>query len=129
MHCSTYLFICPRWSTKRLQTEYTLEQAYLQRGIERPLSGQRIVELFKQIQYNPIPVELQVAVMWAMQNGFVDPVPVDRVKEFQNKLQDFLETRKEPLLASIRQKKQLDAELEANLKATLEEFSATKPVG
>src|SRR5205809_5113194 len=90
---------------------------------------QRIVELFKQIQYNPIPVELQVAVMWAMQNGFVDPVPVDRVKEFQNKLQDFLETRKEPLLASIRQKKQLDAELEANLKATLEEFSATKPVG
>jgi F-type H+-transporting ATPase subunit alpha len=91
--------------------------------------GQRIVELFKQIQYNPIPVELQVAVMWAMQNGFIDPVPVDRVKEFQNKLQDFLETRKEPLLASIRQKKQLDAELEASLKTTLEEFSATKPVG
>src|SRR5438067_3731348 len=91
--------------------------------------GQRIVELFKQIQYNPIPVELQVAVMWAMQNGFIDPVPVERVKEFQNKLQDFLETRKESLLESIRQKKQLDAELEANLKATLEEFSATKPVG
>jgi F-type H+-transporting ATPase subunit alpha len=91
--------------------------------------GQRIVELFKQIQFNPIPVELQVAVMWAMQNGFIDPVPVERVKEFQNKLQDFLQTRKESLLASIRQKKQLDAELEANLKATLEEFSATKPVG
>ena len=91
--------------------------------------GQRIVELFKQIQYNPIPVELQVAVMWAMQNGFIDPVPVERVKEFQNKLQDFLETRKESLLASIGQKKQLDAELEASLKATLEEFTATKPVG
>jgi F-type H+-transporting ATPase subunit alpha len=91
--------------------------------------GQRIVELFKQIQYSPIPVELQVAVMWAMQNGFIDPVPVERVKEFQNKLQDFLQTRKESLLASIRQKKQLDAELEANLKATLEEFTATKPVG
>jgi len=91
--------------------------------------GQRIVELFKQKQYNPLPVELQVAVMWAMQNGFIDPVPVDRVKEFQNKLQDFLETRKQSLLVSIRQKKQLDAELEANLKATLEEFAATKPVG
>src|SRR5881296_1203916 len=91
--------------------------------------GQRIVELFKQIQYNPIPVELQVAVMWAMQNGFVDPVPVERVKEFQLRLQDWLQTRKESLLASIRQKKQLDAELEANLKAALEEFSATKPVG
>src|SRR5947199_2895807 len=50
--------------------------------------GQRIVELFKQKQYNPIPVEEQVAVMWAMQNGYVDPVPVERVKEFQFKLQD-----------------------------------------
>ena len=91
--------------------------------------GQRIVELFKQKQYNPLPVELQVAVMWAMQNGFIDPVPVERVKEFQNKLQDFLETRKESLLNSIRQKKQLDADIEANLKAALEEFVSTKPVG
>src|SRR5690348_8413542 len=43
--------------------------------------GQRIVELFKQKQYNPIPVEEQVAIMWSMQNGYLDPVPVDRVKE------------------------------------------------
>ena len=57
--------------------------------------GQRIVELFKQVQYNPIPVEQQVAVLWAMQNGYLDPVPVERVKEFQNKLQEYLETRKE----------------------------------
>jgi F-type H+/Na+-transporting ATPase subunit alpha len=91
--------------------------------------GQRIVELFKQVQYHPLPVELQVAVLWAMQNGFIDPVPVERVKEFQNKLQDFLETRKGSLLTSIRQKKQLDAELEANLKSALEEFVAGKPIG
>ncbi|MBA3609435.1 MAG: F0F1 ATP synthase subunit alpha, partial [Chthoniobacterales bacterium] len=62
--------------------------------------GQRIVELFKQIQYNPIPVEEQVAILWAMQNGYLDPVPVDRVKEFQTKLQDYLQTRKESVLAS-----------------------------
>ena len=91
--------------------------------------GQRIVELFKQKQYNPLPVELQVAVMWAMQNGFLDPVPVDRVKEFQTKLQDYLETRKEALLAMIRDKKELDAGIEANLKSALEEFVATRPVG
>ena len=91
--------------------------------------GQRIVELFKQVQYHPLPVELQVAVMWAMHNGFIDPVPVERVKDFQNKLQDFLETRKESVLTSIRQKKQLDAELEANLKSALEEFVAGKPIG
>src|SRR4051794_10221943 len=84
--------------------------------------GQRIVELFKQKQYNPIPVEEQVAVIWAMQNGFLDDVPVDRVKEFQIKLQDWLQTRKEPLLRSIRDKKQLDQDLESQLKGVMQEF-------
>src|ERR1700730_15710183 len=87
--------------------------------------GQRIVELFKQKQYNPIPVEEQVAVMWAMQNGYLDPVPVDRVKEFQSKLQDYLGTRKQGLLRSIREKKQLDEDRGAQLKATLHEFKTT----
>src|SRR5437899_11072830 len=87
--------------------------------------GQRIVELFKQKQYNPIPVEEQVAVMWAMQNGYVDPVPVDRVKEFQLKLQDWLQTRKESLLRAIREKGQLDQDVESQLKAAMEEFKTT----
>src|SRR6202008_4659400 len=87
--------------------------------------GQRIVELFKQKQYNPIPVEEQVAVMWALQNGYVDPVPVQRVKEFQLKLQDWLATRKESLLRSIRDKKQLDQDLESQLRSGMEEFKTT----
>jgi F-type H+-transporting ATPase subunit alpha len=87
--------------------------------------GQRIVELFKQKQYNPIPVEEQVAVLWAMQNAYLDPVPVDRVKEFQLKLQDYLQTRCEPLLHSIRDKKVLDQDLEDQLKAALDEFKQT----
>src|SRR6187549_3443877 len=91
--------------------------------------GQRIVELFKQTQYNPIPVEEQVAVLWAMQNGYLDAVPVDNVKQFQIKLQDYLRTRKESLLNTVVTKKAIDKELESNLKATLEEFTATKPVG
>ena len=86
--------------------------------------GQRIVELFKQIQYNPIPVEEQVSVMWAMQNGYIDPIPVERVKEFQMKLQDWLSTRKEVLLSSIRDKKALDEDLEGQLRAALDEFTA-----
>src|SRR5687767_12112080 len=57
--------------------------------------GARIVELFKQIQYNPLAVELQVAVLWAMQNNYFDDVPVDKVKDFQLKLQDFFLTRSE----------------------------------
>jgi F-type H+-transporting ATPase subunit alpha len=87
--------------------------------------GQRIVELFKQGQYNPIPVEEQVAVLWAMQNGYLDAVPVDKVKQFQSKLQDYLRTRKESLLATINEKKALDKDLEADLKAALDEFKAT----
>jgi F-type H+-transporting ATPase subunit alpha len=87
--------------------------------------GQRIVELFKQIQYTPIPVEEQVAVLWAMQNGYLDPVPVDRVKEFQTKLQDYLQTRKESVLASIRTKKAIDKDLEAELATALNDFKAT----
>jgi len=87
--------------------------------------GQRIVELFKQKQYNPIPVDEQVAVMWAMQNGYLDSVPVDRVKEYQLKLQDWLQTRKEGLLAAIREKKELDKDLESQLKAALDEFKTS----
>src|SRR3954470_5272472 len=87
--------------------------------------GQRIVELFKQTQYNPIPVEEQVAVLWAMQNGYLDAVPVDRVKEFQVKLQEYLRTRKESLMETIVTKKALDKELEGDLKAALDEFKST----
>src|SRR5262244_3017785 len=87
--------------------------------------GQRIVELFKQKQYNPIPVEEQVAVMWAMQNGYLDSVSVERVKEYQLKLQDWLQTRKDPLLRTIREKKELDKDIEPQLKAALDEFKTT----
>jgi F-type H+-transporting ATPase subunit alpha len=84
--------------------------------------GQRIVELFKQVQYNPLPVEQQAAVLWAMQKGYLDEIAVDRVKDFQLKLMDYLATRKEAALAAIRDKKQIDAEVEGLLKAALDEF-------
>ncbi len=87
--------------------------------------GQRIVELFKQIQYNPIPVEQQAAVLWAMQKGMFDDVPVDRLKEFQLKMQDYLATRKEGVLLKIADKKQFDKEVEDELGAALGEFKST----
>lgn len=86
--------------------------------------GQRIVELFKQVQYNPILVEEQVAVLWAMQNGYLDSVPVPKVKEFQLKLQDYLRTRKASLLDAIVTKRALDKDLEAQLASALDEFNA-----
>ncbi|MBA3763316.1 MAG: F0F1 ATP synthase subunit alpha, partial [Chthoniobacterales bacterium] len=87
--------------------------------------GSRIVELFKQTQYNPISVEEQVAVLWAMQNGYLDSVPVEKVKAFQVKLQDYLRMRKESILKSIVTKKAIDKELETELAAALDEFKST----
>ena len=86
--------------------------------------GSRIVELFKQNQYNPIAVEEQVAVLFAVQHGFLDDVPVDRVKEFQTQLQDFLTTRKEAVLTAVREKGAVDSEIEGNLKAAIGEFKS-----
>ena len=87
--------------------------------------GKRIMEVFKQPQYNPVAVEVQVAVLWVVQNGYVDEVPVERVKEFQNKLAEFLTSRKAELLAKIGKEKALSDALTAELKATAEEFKQT----
>ena len=87
--------------------------------------GKRIMEVFKQPQYSPIPVEVQVAVIWAVQNGYVDNVPVERVKEFQAGLTEFLTTRKGELLGKIAKEKALNAALTADLKAAVDQFKET----
>ena len=87
--------------------------------------GARIVEVFKQTQYKPLPVELQVAILWAVQNGYFDTVAVDKVKEFQNKLSEYLTTRKASLLDSIREKKALDDALTNELKSVIGDFAAS----
>src|SRR6516165_4810150 len=87
--------------------------------------GKRIMEIFKQGQYNPIPVEVQVAVIWAAQNQYMDNVPVNRVKEFQNKWTEFLTTRKTELLRKIAKEKAISDALKAELKAAAEEFKVT----
>jgi len=87
--------------------------------------GKRIMEIFKQGEYNPIPVEIQVFVIWAAQNGYLDQVPVTRVKEFQNKLTEYLTTRKGQLLAKIRREKAISDALKAELKAAADEFKQT----
>src|SRR5512136_730251 len=84
--------------------------------------GRRIVEIFKQPQYSPVPVEIQVAVMWVVQNGYLDDVPVGRVRECQAKLSDFLTTRKAELLSRIGREKALGDALTAELKAAAEQF-------
>src|SRR5712672_2683488 len=69
--------------------------------------GKRIVELFKQPQYSPISVEVQVAMLWSVQKGYVDDVPVQRIKEYQTRLTEFLSLRNVELLHKIASEKML----------------------
>ena len=87
--------------------------------------GKRIVELFKQNQYNPQPVEVQVLTLWSAQNNFLDDVPVEKVKDFQGRLTDFFQTRKADLLGKIRAEKAISDALAAELKAGVTEFKQT----
>jgi F-type H+-transporting ATPase subunit alpha len=84
--------------------------------------GERIVELFKQDQYNPLPVEQQVVIMWAMQNGYLDDVEVDRVQEFQNEMLEYFSTRKQDLLEDIVKEGQITDDLKAKLETAAKEF-------
>ena len=96
--------------------------AKTQAQIER---GKRVVEVFKQPQYNPIAVEVQVAILWTVQNGYMDDVAVDKIKDFQTKLTDYLTSRKVELLGKIAKEKALSDALKADLKAAVTEFKQT----
>jgi F-type H+-transporting ATPase subunit alpha len=87
--------------------------------------GQRIVELFKQNQYSPQSLEVQVATLFSMQNGYLDDVPVDKIKDFQAKMEEFLTTRKAAVMTKIREQQVLSDEIVNELKAAIEDFKST----
>ena len=87
--------------------------------------GKRIIEIFKQNQQDPIPLEVQIAVIWAVQNRYLDDVPVPRVKEFQAKWMEYLTTRKTALLTHIAEQKVINDALKAELTAAADEFKTT----
>jgi F-type H+-transporting ATPase subunit alpha len=87
--------------------------------------GARIVELFKQPQLNPIAIEVQAAVLWALQKNYFDSIEVKHIVAASNSLREFLTTRKDALLTKIRTKAALDAELEGELKAAADEWKST----
>ncbi|MBE2286594.1 MAG: F0F1 ATP synthase subunit alpha [Prosthecobacter sp.] len=86
--------------------------------------GARIVELFKQQQYQPKSLPVMVSTLYAMQKGYFDSVAVDRVKEFQAKLEEYLTTRKAELMQQLANEKTLD-NVEAGLKSALDDFKAS----
>jgi F-type H+-transporting ATPase subunit alpha len=96
--------------------------AATQAKIER---GKRVVEVFKQPQYNPVAVEVQAAILWAVQNNLLDDVPVEKIKDFQTRLADYLISRKSELMSRIAREKALNDALSADLKTTVTEFKQT----
>jgi len=84
--------------------------------------GQRMVELLKQDQYSPMPVQEQVAVLFAGTRGHLDEVEVEKVRVFESGLVKFLRDSYANLLADIADKKQLDSELEQRLVDAITDF-------
>jgi F-type H+-transporting ATPase subunit alpha len=90
---------------------------------QRQLSrGKRLTEILKQPQYRPIPVEKQVAIMFAAANGYLDSVDVDRLRQFEEGLYAFLETRHASILSTIRDTKTIDDGTKQVLSGALDEY-------
>jgi F-type H+-transporting ATPase subunit alpha len=86
--------------------------------------GQRMTEILKQDQYVPMPVEKQIAVIFAATNGFLDPVPVAESRRYEKELLVWMDRNQAPLLQAIAEKKDIKGELTDKLRAALAEFGA-----
>ena len=95
----------------------------LDKNTQRQLArGQRTVEVLKQGQYRPWPMEEQVAVIYALGNGYFDEVPMEKVKDHEKAMVESLRTGK--ALGLVAQKKELSPEVAEALKSELEAFKA-----
>jgi len=87
--------------------------------------GQRLTELLKQPQYRPNSLGQMVSSMFAVVNGYMDDIPVDRIREFEDRLIGYLETSKAEVLQSIQETKDIDEKTEAGLRDGITSFKAT----
>jgi F-type H+-transporting ATPase subunit alpha len=86
--------------------------------------GARLVEILKQPQYKPFPIEKEVMVIYAGTQGFFDDVPIARIQEFQIAFLDYVDSSAADLRNELADKKELTAELETKLKQTLNDFKS-----
>ncbi|MFN3701153.1 MAG: F0F1 ATP synthase subunit alpha [Alphaproteobacteria bacterium] len=91
--------------------------------------GARLVQLLKQDQYQPLPVEEQVAVIYAGTKGYLDNVPVDQVGTYEKRLLESMRTGGKDILEKIREEKKLDETIEADLKKFLTDFGKSFTAG
>jgi F-type H+-transporting ATPase subunit alpha len=84
--------------------------------------GQRLMEILKQDQYQPLPVEKQVLIIFAASNKYLDDLPVSECRRFEQELYPFLDTNYNGLLKALREKKAFDEAIKAEAKKALDEF-------
>ena len=87
--------------------------------------GARIVEMFKQVAYNPIPVEIQTALMWAMQNNFFDSIEVAKINSAVTSLQEHMSAQGKEVCDLIYSTGKLEEETEQKLKTVVEDWKRT----
>jgi F-type H+-transporting ATPase subunit alpha len=85
--------------------------------------GERLVEVMKQGQFVPQPVEKQVAVIYAATNGFLDTLPVSVLQRYERELYSFLEAKHPQVLTAIREKRELTDDVKGPLDAALKDFA------
>ncbi|MEO8595266.1 MAG: F0F1 ATP synthase subunit alpha [Candidatus Solibacter sp.] len=97
----------------------------LDRASQQQLNrGKHLVEILKQDQYQPLPVEKQIMIIWAGTKGYLDDLEVGICRKFEAELYKFTENAHRGVLDEIRTKKALDADLTAKVKSVIEEFKA-----
>ncbi|MDR2301714.1 MAG: F0F1 ATP synthase subunit alpha [Deltaproteobacteria bacterium] len=85
--------------------------------------GQRMVELLKQPQFQPLSAEREVVVLFAGTRGYLDKYPVASVLDYEKRLLEFIESRHQDIFDEIKDKKDISADLEAKIRAALDEFA------
>jgi len=84
--------------------------------------GKRIEEVLKQLQFEPMPVENQVIIIFAAINGFIDDLPVEKVKEFENRLLSSIKTTNAELVNKLAKEKNFDDKMESEMKDAIADF-------
>jgi F-type H+/Na+-transporting ATPase subunit alpha len=84
--------------------------------------GQRLTEILKQPQYQPMDVEKQVLIIWSAINGFTDDIPVEDIKRFEAELLSFIENSHPGVMQKIREKKAITDEIQKDLEQSLKDF-------
>jgi F-type H+-transporting ATPase subunit alpha len=84
--------------------------------------GQRLVEVLKQPQFQPMPAEKEVTILFAGANGYLDEWPVEFVGEYETQMLEYVESKHSDILKDIKEKDDITEEVEEKLKKALDEF-------